>query len=96
MSADFKRHRPHHDTSHISSTYPVPVAYLYEWNGKEHEVNRSYTGGQSLYGCPVEGVTEWIHLVGNGAKPWNVGKFRVGWAWILRSSSQKGLLPMPY
>jgi hypothetical protein len=34
------------------------VAYLHGWNRKEHEMSRSYTGGQSLYGCLVYSVTE--------------------------------------
>jgi hypothetical protein len=41
-------------------------------------MGRSYMGSKSIYGCPVEWVIEWIHLVERGGKPWNAGKFSVG------------------
>jgi hypothetical protein len=67
MSADTNRHRPHHDTSHF--LYSSCTRGLLAWvNCQEHEMGRSYMVGERLYGCPVEGVTEWIHLVGRGRK----------------------------
>jgi hypothetical protein len=37
-------------------------------------MNRSYLGDQSLYGCPVGGVREWVYPVECGGKPHNVGR----------------------
>jgi hypothetical protein len=63
------------DPVYKMTLHTLPLLILHLW---PICMSRSYTGGQSLNGCPEEGVTDWIHLAGSGVKPWNVEKFSVG------------------